>query len=122
MTHILLIDDDDQYRDMLTQMLSRDGHDVITANSGVAGIALAKHHRPELIITDILMPKMDGIETIIALDQAGIKTPIIAISGGRRSISPEFNLESAMLMGVKATIAKPFNREDLRKAIAQAMA
>jgi CheY-like chemotaxis protein len=122
MTHILLIDDDQQYREMLTQMLTRDGHRVSIANDGEEGMSQIAAAPPELIITDVLMPKMDGIEMIQALGRAGTRIPVIAISGGRRSISPEFNLESALLMGVKVALAKPFTREELRKAIAYAMA
>ena len=121
MAKILLIDDDQQFRDMLTQMLERDGHRVSVAGDGEEGLRLVRSLRPELIITDILMPKMDGIETIVALGKEGVATPIIAISGGRRSISPEFNLESASLMGVKAVLPKPFGRDALRAAITTAL-
>ncbi|HEX4856769.1 MAG TPA: response regulator [Limnobacter sp.] len=117
MANILLIEDDPIFRDMLGEMLSRGGHQVRTACDGEQGLDMAKSQEPELIITDVLMPKMDGIETVIALEKAGIRAPIIAISGGRRSISPAFNLESATLMGVKATLTKPFTWADLRQAI-----
>lgn len=121
MANVLLIDDDQIFRDMLTEMLTREGHKVTVATNGEEGLAMAKNHTPELIITDVLMPKMDGIETVMALQRAGVKSPIIAISGGRRSISPEFNLESASLMGVKATLTKPFTRAELSSAIAKAI-
>jgi hypothetical protein len=65
---------------------------------------------------------LDGIDTIMELARLGIDISIIAISGGRRSISPEFNLDSATLIGVRAALAKPFARGDLRQAIAQALA
>jgi CheY-like chemotaxis protein len=64
---------------------------------------------------------MDGIELILELNRRKISVPIIAVSGGRRSISADFNLQSAALMGVKATLSKPFAREDLRKAVAKAL-
>ena len=121
MTHILVIEDDEQFREMLVQMLTADNHRVTVARDGEEGLRLAAQAKPELIITDILMPKKDGIETIMELAKQGAGVPIIAISGGRRSISAEFNLESASLMGVKATLAKPFTRDELRKAIGQAL-
>ena len=121
MTHILLIDDDEQFRAMLAQMLGKDGHRVTLAGDGAEGLRLALDVRPDLIITDILMPHQDGIETIMALAQAGSAIPIIAISGGRRAISADFNLESAALIGVKATLAKPFDRAALRLAIERAL-
>ena len=121
MAHILLIDDDEQFRAMLAQMLSADAHKVTEGRDGGEGLRLALQIKPDLIITDILMPHKDGIETILALTQAGSKIPVIAISGGRRSISAEFNLESASMIGVKATLAKPFARADLRLAIQRAL-
>lgn len=121
MAHILLIDDDEQYRAMLTQMLTRDAHRVTIARDGEEGLRLAGQVKPDLIITDILMPNKDGIEAIMALNRAGNGVPIIAISGGRRFISADFNLRSAALVGVKATLAKPFERADLRRAIVLAL-
>jgi len=121
MAHILLIDDDDQFRAMLAQMLSQDAHQVTQAGDGEEGLRLAGQVKPDLIITDILMPHKDGIETIMALVETGSTVPIIAISGGRRTISAEFNLNSAALIGVRATLAKPFARADLRLAITQAL-
>lgn len=122
MPRILLIDDDEQFRGMLVQMLTADAHQVTIACDGEEGLRLAPQVKPDLIITDILMPRKDGIETILALNEAGSKVPIIAISGGRRAISAEFNLESASLAGVKATLAKPFARAELRAAIHKALA
>ena len=121
MANILVIDDDDQFRTMLVQMLTLDHHHVNIATDGEMGLNMLTKCSPELIITDILMPKLDGIELILELSRRNISIPIIAMSGGRRSISAEFNLESAALMGVKATLAKPFAREELRKAVAKAL-
>ena len=121
MAHILVIEDDTQFRMMLKQMLGEDGHRVSEAADGEQGLHMAATSRPDLIITDILMPRKDGIDTIVALTQQGDTTPVIAISGGRRSITADFNLESAAMMGVKATLAKPFSLSDLRTAIRKAL-
>jgi CheY-like chemotaxis protein len=64
---------------------------------------------------------MDGVETIVELARQGSKIPIIAMSGGRRTVTAEFNLESAGLLGVAASLAKPFTRASLRHAIDQAL-
>jgi CheY-like chemotaxis protein len=117
MAHILVIDDDEQFRTMLVQMLSQDGHQVTIATDGAEGLRLISQVKPELIITDILMPNKDGLEIIIELDRERSKIPIIAVSGGRRSITAEFNLESANLLGAHATLAKPFTRADLRSVL-----
>lgn len=121
MAHILLIEDDPQFAEMLQQMLEQDYHRVTSAADGEVGVRLAGEVKPDLILTDILMPKLDGIEAILALRKQGQAAPIIAMSGGRRSITADFNLESAELMGVSATLSKPFTRAQLRDAINQAL-
>lgn len=121
MAAILVIDDDDAFRRMLQQMLEQDGHCVSGAADGAEALRLLAHGTPDLILTDILMPGMDGIELIIELARQGSVTPLIAMSAGRRSITPQFNLESAALMGVRTTLLKPFARAALRDAIAQAL-
>jgi CheY-like chemotaxis protein len=122
MPHILVIEDDHAFREPLVKMLTNDGHTVAVAGDGMEALKLLKSMRPDLIITDVLMPKLDGIETIMELSRTGHAVPIIAMSGGRRSVTSDFNLASAELMGIRATLAKPFSRADLRRAIQQALA
>ncbi|MBK5941547.1 response regulator [Halochromatium roseum] len=121
MTTTLIVDDDELFRTMLEAMLHKEGHQVLNAINGTQALALLETESPDLIMTDILMPDGDGIELISALNQQQRDIPIIAMSGGRRSISLEFNLESATLMGVKATLPKPFTRDNLRQALADAL-
>ena len=121
MVQILLIEDDIQFSHMLEKMLQQDGHQVVTASDGVEALKILPTIKPALILTDILMPHLDGVETIMQLAKQGNEVPIIAMSGGRRSISAEFNLDSAKLLGVKAVLAKPFSRADLRLAIAECL-
>ena len=121
MTKVLIVDDDELFRAMLSEMVQREGYQVSTATNGNEALAAIERSRPDLVITDILMPEKDGIELIMELAQRESRIPIIAVSGGRRSISLEFNLESAKLMGVRATLPKPFTREDLRRAITEAL-
>jgi CheY-like chemotaxis protein len=121
MAHVLLIDDDEQFRAMLAQMLALDLHEVTQASDGDEGLQRVSETPPDLIITDILMPNRDGIETVAALTEADSKIPIIAISGGQRLQKADFNLALASLIGVKATLTKPFTRADLRLAIKHAL-
>ncbi|CAK0767282.1 Response regulator receiver protein [Gammaproteobacteria bacterium] len=114
---ILVIEDDPQFRAMLEQMLGQDGHQFSVAVNGVEGLERYYQQRPALIITDILMPKKDGIDVIVEIKRGNPEARIIAISGVRRSITSEFTLESATLMGVNAVLTKPFARADLQKAI-----
>ncbi|MBV5308168.1 response regulator [Chromatium okenii] len=122
MLNILIVDDEELFRVMLAEMVRREGHQAHTASNGNEALRAVAQQPPDLIITDILMPEKDGIELIAELAKRGNRIPIIAISGGRRTISSEFNLESATLMGVRATLPKPFTREALRRAIADALA
>lgn len=121
MLHILVIEDDEFFNEMLVQMLQQDGHKVTATHDGIKAMHLLQRIKPDLIITDILMPNMDGVELILKLSQNNIETPVIAMSGGRRSITSEFNLDSARLLGVKATLGKPFSHVDLRRSIQEAM-
>lgn len=117
MSHILVIDDDEFFREVLVHMLHRDGHQVTEAQDGLKALALLAHLRPDVIMTDILMPNMDGVEFITALSRQSNDTPVIAMSGGRRAITAAFNLESAKLMGVKSTLTKPIAHSALRAAL-----
>ena len=122
MAHILVIDDDEFFREVLAQMLKKEGHKVAVSHDGVHALDLLKRIQPDLIITDILMPNMDGVEFIMELSRQSDNTPLIAMSGGRRSITSEFNLESARLLGAKVTLTKPFDHTALSTALQEALA
>jgi DNA-binding response OmpR family regulator len=117
MAQILIIEDDIQFRPMLEQMLTSQGYQVISSENGIQGMEQFRRHQPALVITDILMPEKDGIETILEIKRESPSTRIIAISGGRRSISPKFSLDSATLLGVDSVLAKPFTRQQLLDTI-----
>jgi CheY-like chemotaxis protein len=109
MAEILIIDDDRQMRRMLIRILQGEGHTVREAENGRGGIALFREDRPALVITDIVMPDMEGIETILALRQAEPSVPNIAISGG----SDPLYLQAAGKLGATAVLRKPFSPDEL---------
>lgn len=117
MANILVIDDDEAIRDLLEMILTIDKHDVTLAEDGDQGMKLYRKNTYDLIITDIIMPNKDGIDLIADMVNTDNPTPIIAMSGGRRKITSDFNLQSAASMGVKETLKKPFTELDLRRAI-----
>ena len=119
MSTILLVDDDALLRDTVRQLLELDGHRVIDVADGAAGLQhLARQASGvDLVITDMLMPVMDGAQFIVNLKQSHPRLPVIAISGGRRTLSPQFNLDTANLLGVAKSLPKPFGREALQAAI-----
>jgi DNA-binding response OmpR family regulator len=121
MAKILVIDDEEPLRDLLTKMLTRERHEVVTAADGMQGMLTFDKFHPDLVITDIIMPNKDGIEVIAELLARDSKTRIIAISGGRRMVTAEFNLESATILGAKAILLKPFTFDQLREAISLAL-
>lgn len=116
MTHILIIDDDLQILDMLSQTLEREGYEVITASDGKEGLRLYRENPVDLIITDIIMPGKEGIETIMDLRREFPHVKIIAISGGGQ-IDAEQYLSMAQKLGAQRTFIKPFARKELLKAI-----
>ena len=111
MTRILVIDDDEKLRRMVCRTLRRGGHEVIEAEDGVAGLRVFKTDHPEIVVTDIVMPGKEGIETICDLRRESPSLPILAMSGGRAS-SDDY-LHFASLLGADAILAKPFRSEDL---------
>ena len=122
MAHILLIEDDELLRDTLRQMLELDGHRVAEAADGEQGLKrFGNGGGIDLVITDILLPGVDGTQVIAELRRRQPELPIIAISGGRRVLTPAFSLETARLMGATGVLAKPFGRSELQAALRQAL-
>ena len=116
MARILVIDDDEQVLDMLYESLTREGYDVLKASNGEQGLRLYREKSVDLIITDIIMPEKEGIETIIELRQDFPNVKIIAISGGGRAGTKDY-LQMAKIFGVQRTFTKPVAREQLLEAI-----
>jgi len=114
---ILIIDDECLVRSLLRQTLERAGHDVVEAKDGREGLRSFRITPADLIITDILMPEKEGLETIIELrrDIPGVK--IIAMSGGRGG---KLNfLDIAKQLGAQRVIQKPFEVYEMLKAVTE---
>src|SRR4051812_15420684 len=107
MPRIMLIDDDEPLRTMLRKTLERAGYEVEDAPNGNVGIKLYRQKPSELIITDLIMPEKEGLETIMELRREFRKVKIIAMSGGNR-MNPKVNLLMAQKFGAMRTLAKPF--------------
>jgi DNA-binding response OmpR family regulator len=116
MARILIIDDDEQVLDMLYESLTREGYDVLRASNGEQGLRLYRQEPVDLIITDIIMPEKEGIETIIELRKDFPDVKIIAMSGGGRIVTKDY-LHLAKIFGVQRTFKKPVAREQLLDAI-----
>lgn len=110
MAEILVIDDMAGVRRAVDALLQRAGHKVTAATDGAEGIELLKQRRFDLVIVDILMPKLDGTEVIFHLSALPNRPPIIAISGGGAGISAGDALRTARLKA-DAFLEKPFDKE-----------
>jgi DNA-binding response OmpR family regulator len=111
MTNVLVIDDDDEVRDFLVRLLARRGYSVTGACNGEAGLASLAAESFALVITDIVMPDMEGLETIKRMRRGNPAMPIIAISGG--GSSQVDYLKFARKFGADAVLAKPFDPDEL---------
>ncbi len=116
MARILIIDDDEQFLRMLMQIFERNGYEVLGASDGEDGIALFRKKNADLIITDIIMPGKEGLETIAELKRDFPDVKIIAISGGGR-LRPDDYLNIAVGFGASRTFTKPIDRKELLAAV-----
>ncbi len=111
---ILVIDDDGAMREYASFVLEKAGFNVFSAQDGGEGLAMAKEHAPDAIITDLVMPEMEGIETIREIRSLFPSCGIVAMSGAANS---ETYLAMAQCLGAHTVIQKPFTRSQLETAV-----
>jgi two-component system, OmpR family, response regulator RpaA len=113
---ILIIDDDENIRRLVSFNLSMEGHEIIQAENGKIGYQTAGKEQPELILLDVMMPVMDGIETVKKLktDEATKEIPVFMLSAKGQME----DLDEAFDAGADNYITKPFNVEKLNAKIA----
>ena len=110
MARIIVIDDDPEMRALLEQSLWSAGYDVFTADEGRIGLAFSRTAPVDLLITDLVMPGMEGMETIRRFRKEFPGVPIIAISGNHNIGNA---LDTAIRLGAVKTLAKPFQLDEL---------
>jgi len=113
---ILVIDDEPQMRRMLRMMLEREGFAVLEAENGEVGLRLIQESHIDLVITDLIMPEKEGLETIMEMRSAFPRLNIIAISGGGRA-EPDGYLKMAESLGAARVFSKPLDRSELLDAV-----
>ena len=116
MAKILLIDDDPTLLSLEAQILTAAGHEVATTANGKEAVQLFASSPFDLVITDVIMPEKDGLETISHLRRKHPKLKIIAVSGGGMVKSEDY-LEIARKLGAAQTLSKPFAADQLLKAV-----
>ena len=126
MNRIIVIDDEEDIRNVLKEVLERAGYDVDTAENSDVGLDLLRDKGADLVITDIIMPGRDGVDTAYKIRMEFPKTRIIVISGGGNVTPMEYQpssikttayLASANAAGADLTLAKPFDRSEILEAV-----
>lgn len=118
MPKILVIDDDNAVREILYESLSQYGYDIRCARDGEEALDIVQQeYLPDLVISDIIMPKKEGIETIIELRKMLPDVKVIAISGGGRTKAGDF-LQLARKLGANISVEKPIDMDYLEQAVA----
>jgi len=115
--NILVVDDEVYVCDALRMLLSLDGHDVVTANSGAEALNLYGQRPFDLVITDYSMPMMKGDELAAAIKDKNPTQPIVMISAYVEALSNS----RTELKGIDVLVSKPFRLEQIREAIAKAL-
>ncbi len=116
MAEIMVVDDEEQIRMMIKQLLEREGHKVIAISNGAEAVRAYRRNPVDLIITDLIMPDKEGIEIITELKREFPEVKIIAMSGGGR-VGPDNYLFLAEKLGAQRTFSKPFDPQELLSAI-----
>ncbi len=120
MTKILLVDDDDLSRGAVHKMLERSGYGVHSTGSGEGALAYYRREPTDLVITDLIMPDIDGLEIIQELRRINPPVRILAISGGGRVDAEEY-LSVARKFGAVEVLSKPFTGKELKQAVDTAL-
>lgn len=118
MAKILIIEDDETVRVVIRRILESKGYDVVEAEDGRQGLEMYRKENVDLVLTDIVMPNKEGLETIRELRQVTPDVKIIAMSGGGRN-SPYDYLNLAKKFGADRLFEKPFEWDELTQAISE---
>ena len=117
MTLVMIVDDNDLVREVLEEMLIEEGYDVLAVSTGQQAISEYWALKPDVIVTDILMPGLSGIELIQYLRREAPALPILVISGGGATDQNLF--QQATKAGASATLTKPFDLTSFAKILSE---
>ena len=110
---ILLVDDEELLRAGVQEMLEIQGYTVIAATNGQQALECLDAQHIDLIITDLVMPKMNGIDFVQQLRQVRPDVPVIVVSGSTRNIMQRYGIDTIQVPGADASLPKPFKGADL---------
>ncbi len=121
MQTVLVIDDEELIRGFIRLALEREGYEVREAHNGEIGLRMYRQEPADLVITDIIMPDKEGLETIRTLKRENTDVRIIAMSGGGPRMGHDYCLQMANKLGVVKSLAKPFGAAELLEAVKEAL-
>ena len=116
---ILLVEDEELLRAGVQEVLEIQGYKVITAPDGEQALACLAAQTIDLIITDLVMPKMDGVDFVKQLRTIKPDLPVIVVSGSTRNIMQRYGIDSIQVPGANASLPKPFRSVDLIEQVRQ---
>ncbi len=119
---ILLVEDEELLRAGVQEVLEIQGYRVITAPDGEQALACLAAQTIDLIITDLVMPKMDGVDFVKQLRTIKPDLPVIVVSGSTRNIMQRYGIDSIQVPGANASLPKPFKSVDLIEQVGQLLA
>jgi CheY-like chemotaxis protein len=117
MARILVIEDDNSSRWIVVRTLVQMGHTVLEASNGVEGLRANRDAPVDLVLTDLVMPEKEGIETIMELRRTHPMVKIIAMTGGLNPVMARTNLQNARFLGASKVLLKPFDQAELAAAL-----
>lgn len=112
-TTVLIVDDNEMNRDVLSRRLQREGYLVSTAEDGVKAISMLSAEKYDIVLLDIMMPDMDGFETLRSMrnQQLGVDVPVIMLT----SVNEMDDVKKCIGLGAKDYVLKPYNMDDLKR-------
>lgn len=116
MANILIVDDDEMDRSLLQVVLAEEGHDIYLATDGDEAVALCSGTPMDVVVTDLHMPKMHGLELISVIRDLSPRPAIVVISG-----TGEPQLDMASAMGADKTLSKPISHSELLNVVRSAL-
>lgn len=119
---ILVVDDDPILREVASAILDEEGYGVLVAQDGAEALEILGSTACDLVLCDVFMPRMDGIETVQAINRRWPELPVVMLTGGSSYQTPEQLLKTTRLMGAKGGFRKPINRATLIPLIREILA
>ena len=120
MPRILIIDDDADIRRLLKGALEKNQHEIFEAANGVEGIRRWREANPDLVITDLVMPGKDGLDTLFEMVSVDPRVKVIAMTGGNWREAVD-RLHDARLFGAVRTVAKPFTLSEMLRVVGEVL-